>query len=600
MDRRLCSPACLVIFAILMSSCTGSPPADESQRDERVPSPSEGETRAGQSEIEAAINASIETSEAGSATIERSLEDRIRITSVLGRLEDPLSNVREDAIGELVELDARDEADAIGGMLADDNSSVRRAAVDALKSFQASEYADDVANLLDDESPFVRRAALYALRTFHARHQLQRVRGLENDPESFVSQTASGLVAKWEGYDERVEAWLLRLKDVDPDVRLETLRAIGSVTYGELAGNVADLFSDPVPEIRRSAVMFMNDGGHRENFVDEIALTLADPDRGVRGNAVALLGRRGPFRTEGQTKRVSALLALLLNDPDMSVQGSVLIALGELGATEQASQIAELLGDPVVTTHRLASETLAKLRSPVDTASLFEVLEPFVVRIEVESGSAITSEIRVSTGSTLGSGLFVSEDGSVLTNRHVIVGNSGGPGGSFAADWLVPKNVTVITSDGERLRTMDEIWLHPELDLAVIRPVLEPGRRVSYAPVEPYVPTVGDDVIAIGHPRGRDWSLTEGNVSQVREEIYDYDHSIMGSRPKVALWIQTDAAINPGNSGGPLFDLYGRLLGVVTWNVGGSEGLGFALSVRTLNDWRWAEEDERMVWRVRR
>ena len=74
----------------------------------------------------------------------------------------------------------------------------------------------------------------------------------------------------------------------------------------------------------------------------------------------------------------------------------------------------------------------------------------------------------------------------------------------------------------------------------------------------------------------------------------------MGSRPKIARWIQTDAAINPGNSGGPLFDLYGRLLGVVTWNVGDSEGLGFALSVRTFYNWRWAEEDEHLVWRVRR
>jgi S1-C subfamily serine protease len=69
---------------------------------------------------------------------------------------------------------------------------------------------------------------------------------------------------------------------------------------------------------------------------------------------------------------------------------------------------------------------------------------------------------------------------------------------------------------------------------------------------------------------------------------------------KSVVWIQTDAAINPGNSGGPLFDLYGRLLGGVTSYLGNGEGLGFALSARTLNDWHWAREDEHIVWRVRR
>ncbi len=601
MDRRLCSTACVVILAVFTPSCTGSPPAEESQVDERVPSPSEGDTRVGRSEIETAVNASIETPAVGSATIERRLEERIRITSALGRLEDPLWSVRRDAIRELIDLDARDEADAIGRMLTDADSAVRRAAVDALEELRANQFGNDVSNLLHDESAGVRVAALSALRAFHARQQLERVRGLETDPDSAVRRNASRLVAKWDGYDERVGAWLLQLKDVDPDVRAAALSAIKVGNYVELESNVADLFNDPVPRIRSSAVDFFGDwGGHREDFVDEIALLLADSNPIVRQNTVAILGHRGPYRTEGQTKRVNALLALLLNDPDKTVQGSVVIALGELGATEQARQIASLLGDPYVYAHKAASETLAKLRSPVDTASLFETLEPFVVRIEVESDRAVISEIQVSAGTAFGSGLFVWEDGSVLTNRHVIVGDSGGPGKTAAADWLIPKNVTVITSDGERLRTLDEIWLHPELDLAVIRTVLEPSRKVSYAPVEPYVPSVGDDVIAIGHPRGRDWSLTEGNVSQVREEIYDYDYSIVPRRPKVAVWIQTDAAINPGNSGGPLFDLYGRLLGVVTWNVGGSEGLGFALSVRTLYDWHWAREDERQVWHVRR
>lgn len=595
MDRRLCSPACLVIFAILVSSCTGSPPAEESQVDERVPPPSESEARVGESEIEAAINASaIESSGVGGAPVERSLEERIRITSALGRLDDPLWSVRLD-VRELIDLDARDEADAVGRMLADTHWTVRNEAAEALGQFGTIEYANDIANLLDEDIGRVRVSALNALNVFHARHQIERVRGLENDPDGNVRLMASVLIAKWEGYDERVGAWLRQLKDVNSDVRFETLQAINLSIYGELGSTVVELFDDPVPSIRRLAVMkFRLTRELREDFVDQIALLLADSEPEIRYQAVFVLGSFS-FRTEVKRKRVNAVLVLLLNDPDDDVRAEALRALGNLGATEQASQIADSLVDTNVDARRQASETLAKLRSPVDTASLFEVLEPFVIRIEVEYEYRpnLPDFIQQPAGSS-GAGFFVRGDGSVVTNRHVIVGGAGLTTGGMAVDWLWPKRVTVITSDGERLSTLDEIWLHPELDLAVIRPVLESDRKVSYAPVQPYLPAVGDDVIAIGHPRGQDWSLTEGNVSQLREEMYDpFDR-------KSAVWIQTDAAINPGNSGGPLFDLYGRLLGVVTSYLGNSQGLGFALSVRTLNDWRWAEEDEHLVWRVRR
>ena len=422
MDRRLCSAACLVIFAILMSSCTGSPPADESQVDERVPPPSESEARAGQSEIEAAINASIETPAVGSATIERSLEERIRITSALGRLDDPLWSVRRDAIRELIDLDARDEADAIGGMLADADWTVRNAAAEALGQFGTIEYADDIANLLDEDIGRVRLSALDALNVFHARHQIERVRGLENDRDGNVRLMASVLIAKWEGYDERVGAWLRQLKDVNSDVRFETLQAINLSIYGELGSTVVELFDDPVTSIRRLAVMkFRLTRELREDFVDQIALLLADSEPEIRYQAVFVLGSFS-FRTEVKRKRVNAALVLLLNDPDDDVRAEALRALGNLGATEQASQIADSLGacrelapskqesttyepslvckllilgcrllipdrllvDPNVDARQPASETLAKLRSPVDTASLFEVLEPAVVRIEVE------------------------------------------------------------------------------------------------------------------------------------------------------------------------------------------------------------------------
>ena len=84
----------------------------------------------------------------------------------------------------------------------------------------------------------------------------------------------------------------------------------------------------------------------------------------------------------------------------------------------------------------------------------------------------------------------------------------------------------------------------------------------------------GEMVEALGHPKGRKFSLTKGWVSAIRKESSTYE----ASNQKNVLFIQTDAAINPGNSGGPLF-YKNRVVGVNTQglNKGVSEGMNFAV-----------------------
>lgn len=78
-------------------------------------------------------------------------------------------------------------------------------------------------------------------------------------------------------------------------------------------------------------------------------------------------------------------------------------------------------------------------------------------------------------------------------------------------------------------------------------------------------PAIGEDVVVIGAPKGLEFSLSRGVMSQLREK---------------GDFLQVDAAVNSGNSGGPLFDKTGCVVGVVTFKSKESEGLNFAIAYR--------------------
>ena len=151
-----------------------------------------------------------------------------------------------------------------------------------------------------------------------------------------------------------------------------------------------------------------------------------------------------------------------------------------------------------------------------------------------------------------GSGFFISSDGYIVTNNHVIDG----------AD-----QIKVVTKDGkEYVATV--VGRDEATDLAVLK---VQGSGFPFVQFETQVkPRVGDWVVAVGNPFDLSSTATAGIVSA-------YNRDIGGN---FVDYIQIDAPINKGNSGGPTFDVYGRVIGVnseIYSPSGGSVGIGFAI-----------------------
>jgi serine protease Do len=151
-----------------------------------------------------------------------------------------------------------------------------------------------------------------------------------------------------------------------------------------------------------------------------------------------------------------------------------------------------------------------------------------------------------------GSGFFISADGYVVTNNHVVDG----------AD-----KITVRTKDGARL-VAHVVGEDPATDLAVVK---VDGANFPYVDFERRAePRVGDWVVAVGNPYGLGGTATAGIVSALARKNM--------SNSSYVDYMQIDAPINRGNSGGPTFDVYGRVVGVNTAIFspsGGSVGIGF-------------------------
>ncbi|MGQ9629989.1 MAG: DegQ family serine endoprotease [bacterium] len=158
----------------------------------------------------------------------------------------------------------------------------------------------------------------------------------------------------------------------------------------------------------------------------------------------------------------------------------------------------------------------------------------------------------------LGSGMIIDGEGHILTNNHVVAD----------AD-----KIKVKLTSGEEMEAK-LVGADPKTDLAVIK--IKPTKNMKYVTMgDSDKIRVGQWVIAIGHPRGLDHTVTVGVVSAKNREGI----GLLGPSGYED-YIQTDAAINPGNSGGPLVNLRGEVIGVnsaIFSTSGGSQGIGFAI-----------------------
>jgi serine protease Do len=151
-----------------------------------------------------------------------------------------------------------------------------------------------------------------------------------------------------------------------------------------------------------------------------------------------------------------------------------------------------------------------------------------------------------------GSGFFVSPDGFIVTNNHVVENAT---------------KITVHTKD-DRALPAHVVGVDPATDLAVVK---VDGQGFPFVNFEDRAkPRVGDWVIAVGNPYGLGGTATAGIVSALKRP------NVSGST--YVDYMQIDAPINRGNSGGPTFDVYGRVVGVnsaIFSPTGGSVGIGF-------------------------
>jgi serine protease Do len=218
--------------------------------------------------------------------------------------------------------------------------------------------------------------------------------------------------------------------------------------------------------------------------------------------------------------------------------------------------------------------------APMSFANLIERVRPAVVSISVRQRPDAVQQPNIEglppgfeeffrgrpgrpgpAPTSLGSGFFISQDGAIVTNHHVIEG---------------AEEITVRTSDG-RDHPADLVGSDEATDIAVLR--IRGGGHFPYVTFDDASHVrVGDWVVAVGNPFGLDGTATAGIVSAM-------GRTDAGSSAYVD-YLQIDAPINRGNSGGPTFDLAGNVIGVnsaIFSPTGGNVGIGFAIPANTAN-----------------
>ena len=164
-----------------------------------------------------------------------------------------------------------------------------------------------------------------------------------------------------------------------------------------------------------------------------------------------------------------------------------------------------------------------------------------------------------------GTGMIVSSNGYIMTNKHVVEG--------------VDK-VTIVTTDGKTYENVDVLGSDPLNDVAFLK-----IKNVSGLPAitlgDSKTIRIGQTVVAIGNALGQyQNSVTSGIISGTgRPVVASSDGTANGDPERLTDLIQTDAAINSGNSGGPLLNLKGQVIGINTAIAADAQSIGFAIPI---------------------
>jgi S1-C subfamily serine protease len=191
--------------------------------------------------------------------------------------------------------------------------------------------------------------------------------------------------------------------------------------------------------------------------------------------------------------------------------------------------------------------------------------EKYEIKVVAESEKQKTSQeiasenkdtiVFIRTDEGIGSGFFISPDGLIATNYHVVANAS---------------QVGVQTSDGSQHLVTSVVDFDVAQDFAVIKVDVSNTSYVALGDSDSV--ELGEDVVVIGNPEGLSNSVTRGIVSSTLREIEGGEY------------IQIDASISAGSSGGPIYDSHGQVIGIATLYLTEGQNLNFGVPINKIFD----------------
>jgi serine protease Do len=259
---------------------------------------------------------------------------------------------------------------------------------------------------------------------------------------------------------------------------------------------------------------------------------------------------------------------ILAEKPDQ-----VVLDLGYTVLLVPREQIAKITRGEVETSVKRVASPKASDASPIRTAAAAEMERNGFYTPSSRAGSARSvrelvtelgeSVVQVRTPSALGSGFIINEEGFLLTNFHVIEGET-----QISIELYLQRNGQLERKTCKQVRI---VAMNKFQDLALLK--IDDKDAPKFRAVvlgNSDALAVGEGVFAIGSPLGLERTVTEGILSTKTRQMAG------------ELYLQTTAQINPGNSGGPLFNLSGEVVGITNMKITFGEGLGFAIPVEAV------------------
>lgn len=216
-----------------------------------------------------------------------------------------------------------------------------------------------------------------------------------------------------------------------------------------------------------------------------------------------------------------------------------------------------------------ASDKASNFANQMDSNSIESVanrVSQSVVSIVSKNQKSSRFFYSTEDSASAGTGIIISQDGYILTNKHVIEKSS---------------EILVVTNNGDSYENVRVVMVDPMSDIAILKISNAKGLKAAELGDSKKI-NIGQQVIAIGNALGEyDGTVTSGIISGIGRTV-EASSEDGSSREVLTDMIQTDAAINSGNSGGPLVNAQGQVIGINTAVASKAQSIGFAIPISSV------------------